>query len=193
MTNTSRRKHRRTLITIAALAFAAALFVIGLVGLIPFGLLIVLITEPDPGRSIAYGRRNIALAGAGLLTFAYLTLAYFNLTETVLVLLGVVLLLLPLALTESGASAQAGDAVLTKRSLVVALGAHSPFSFLYKGQGLLEGFGGVALVLPVVWLRLGCGLPGISGSNMACFVIPFGVSYGPTCSRARTSGCAGGC
>jgi ferric-dicitrate binding protein FerR (iron transport regulator) len=69
------RPRRRLVLTVlAVVVFIAALLVLGLYGLIPFGLLLAFSTHSDEEgtrRSVNLTRRNLGLAAAMVLAFAW--------------------------------------------------------------------------------------------------------------------------
>src|SRR5688572_14812958 len=97
---------RVVLVVLAVAAFIAALLVVGLEALIPFGLLVALIADADEEvarRSVPVTPRNLGLAAAMAAAFAGFWLWHLALTESTLVLLGAALMALPLALQDSAA------------------------------------------------------------------------------------------
>jgi len=67
-------RRRLVLTVLAVAAFVAAVFVLGPIGLIPFGLLLAFSTgsdEEETGRSVILTARNVALAAAMLALFAW--------------------------------------------------------------------------------------------------------------------------
>src|SRR3954454_21471721 len=139
---------------LAVAVFIAALLVLGLYGLIPFGLLLAFSTDSDEegaGRSVILTRRNLGLAAAMVLAFAWFWLWQLELPESMLVVIGGVLIALPLALQEStGAEARDRTIAVTKRSLVLALWALVVFIFLYYEYGQsFNLLAAVCLVLPL--------------------------------------------
>ena len=109
---------------LAAAVLVAALLFLGPLALIPFGLLLVLSTDPDDDngrRSVILTRRNVAVAAVMALTFAWFWLWQVDLTESMQVLIGGELIALPHALQDpAGHAAARRTVVITKRSLVLA-------------------------------------------------------------------------
>ncbi len=131
---------RRLVLTVLALVvFVAALLVLGLHGLIPFGLLLAFSVDSDEEesrRSVILTRRNLVLAAAGLAAFVWFWLWHLDLPEWTLVVLGGALIALPLALQESaGGAARKRTIVVTKRSLILALWGLVVFVYLYYALG----------------------------------------------------------
>jgi len=142
------------LTVLAVAAFFAAVFVIGPIGLIPFGLLVAFSTGSDEektGRSVVLTPRNVALAAAMLALFAWFWMGYADLPASTLVVITGALIALPLALQESaGASARDRRIVVTQRSLILALWGLVAFTYLYQERGgWLFGLAAVSVVLPV--------------------------------------------
>ena len=83
------RVWRRLVLTVlAAVTVVASLLVLGLDGLIPFGLLLAFSTDADEeesGRSVILTRRNLGLAAAMVAAFAWFWLWHLDLTESMLV------------------------------------------------------------------------------------------------------------
>jgi hypothetical protein len=150
------RVRRRLVLTfLAVAAFGAALLVFGPYGLIPFGLLLAFSTDSDEeetGRSVDLTRRNLALAAAMVAAFVWFWLWHLALTESTLLLLGGTLMALPLALHASSAGAARERTIaVTKRSLVLSLGALVVFVDLYYAYGQsFNMLATVCLVLPLV-------------------------------------------
>jgi murein DD-endopeptidase MepM/ murein hydrolase activator NlpD len=143
------------LLALAAAVIVAALLVLGLHGLIGFGLLVALSADADEEgsrRSVVLNWRNLALATAVVAAFAWFWLWHLASAESTLVLVGGALMALPLALQDAADTAAAGRVVaVTKRSLIVALWALVVFVELYYALG--QSFNMVAtvcVVLPLV-------------------------------------------
>ena len=142
---------------LAVVMFIASLLVLGLDGLIPFGLLLAFSAHSDeeqPRRSVVLTPRNLALAAAMLGAFAWFWLWHTVLTEATLVVIASALMAMPLALQES---ADAGDrdrtiVVVTKRSLILALWGLVAFVYLHYARG--QSFNELAAVCVVVPLAL---------------------------------------
>jgi hypothetical protein len=134
--------------------FVAALLVVGLAGLIPFGLLVAFSAASDDdrsGRSVSLTRRNAVLAVAMVAAFAVFWLWHLDLMESTLVLLGAALMTLPLGLEDSAADAAGRPTVvLTKRSLVLAVWGLALFVGLYYAYGQsINMLAAVCVVVPL--------------------------------------------
>lgn len=145
---------RRLVLTVLAVAaFIAAVFVLGPIGLIPFGLLLAFSTGSDDdetGRSVILTPRNVALAAAMLAAFAWFWLGYGDLPASLLVGIAGVLIALPLALQQSVGHSAHRRIVVTQRSLILALWGLVAFTCLYQERGVwLFGLAAVSVVLPV--------------------------------------------
>ena len=127
------------LTVLAVVVFVAALVVLGLDGLIPFGLLLAFSVdseEEETRRSVILNRRNLGLAAAMLAAFAWFWLWHLDLPESMLVVIGGALIALPLALQEStGDAARDRTIAVTKRSLILAIWALVVFVYLYYEKG----------------------------------------------------------
>jgi hypothetical protein len=149
------RVRRRLVLTVLAVAvFVAALLVIGLDGLIPFGLLLAFSTDSDEQetrRSVILTPRNLGLAAAMVAAFAWFWLWHRDLSEPTLVMIAGALIALPLALQESASdAAHDRTIVVTKRSLILALWGLVVFVYLYYELG--QSFNvltAVCIVLPL--------------------------------------------
>jgi hypothetical protein len=141
---------------LAGAALVAALLLVGLVGLIPFGLLVAFIADPDEEasrRSVAATPRNFGLAAVMAAALAVFWWWHLDLPESTLVLLGGALMSLPLALRDTADDAASERTiVVTKRSLILALWALAVFVGLYYARG--ESFNMLATVCVVVPLVL---------------------------------------
>ena len=140
---------------LAAAVLVAAVLILGPAGLIPFGLLLVLSTDPDDDngrRSVILTRRNLGIAAVMALALAWLWLWHVDLTESMLVLIGGALIALPLALQDPAGHAAARRTVaITKRSLVLALWGLVVFVNLTYAYGQSWNMlAAVCLVLPLV-------------------------------------------
>ena len=146
---------RRLVLTVLAVAaFVAAVFVLGPIGLIPFGLLLAFSTgsdEEETGRSVILTARNVALAAAMLALFVWFWLGYVDLPASTLVVIAGALIAVPLVLQESaGQAARDRRFVVTQRSLILALWGLVAFAYLYQERGVwLFGLAAVSVVLPV--------------------------------------------
>jgi hypothetical protein len=150
------RVGRRLVLTVlAVVVFVAALLVLGLHGLILFGLLLAFSTdsgEEEARRSVIFTRRNLGLAAAMLAAFVGFWLWHLDLSESMLVVIGGALMTLPLALQESeGDTARDRTIVVTKRSLILGLWGLVVFVYLYYalGYSFLE-LTALCVVLPLV-------------------------------------------
>ena len=148
------RVWRRLVLTVlAAVTVVASLLVLGLVGLIPFGLLLAFSIGADDdatGRSVIGTWRNLGLAAAMVAAFVWFWWWHLDLPETVLVVIAGALIALPLALQESE-SGRGRTVVLTRRSLVLSIWALVIFVALYYDYG--QSFNvltAVCVVLPAV-------------------------------------------
>jgi len=140
---------------LAVATLAAALLVVGLEALIPFGILVAFIAnsnEDASGRSVTVTPRNLGLAAAMAAAFAGFWLWHLDLTESTLVLLGAALMALPLALQDSDVDAAAGrTVVVTKRSLILAVWGLAMFVGLYYAYGQsINMLATVCVVVPLV-------------------------------------------
>lgn len=156
-----KNRRRLVLIILAVVTFVAAVFFLGLDGLIPFGLLLAFSTDSDDEetwRSVRPTPRNLALAAAMAAAFAWFWLGYPDrdtstpdLDTSTLVMIAGALIALPLALQEStGDMARNRTIAVSKRSLVLALLALVVFAYLYKDSGLwLYGLAAVCVILPL--------------------------------------------
>ena len=150
------RVWRRLVLTVlAAVTVVASLLVLGLVGLIPFGLLLAFsigADDDETGRSVIGTRRNLGLAAAMVAAFVWFWWWHLDLPETVLVVIAGALIALPLALQESaGESGRGRTVVLTRRSLILSIWALVIFVALYYDYG--QSFNvltAVCVVLPAV-------------------------------------------
>ncbi len=144
------------LLALASAEFVAALLVLGLHGLIGFGLLLAFSADADEEgsrRSVVLNGRNLALAAAMVAAFAWFWLWQLASAESTLVLIGGALMVMPLALQEAADAADAGRVVaVTKRSLIVALWALVVFVELFYTLG--QSFNMLATVCVVVPLVL---------------------------------------
>ena len=149
-----RARRKLVLTVLAVVVFVAALLVLGLDGLIPFGLLLAFSTDSDEEetkRSVILTRRNLGLAAAMVAAFAWFWLWHLDLSESMLVVIAGTLIALPLALQEStGNAARDRTIVVTKRSLILALWGLVVFAYLYyeKGQSF-NVLAALCVVLPL--------------------------------------------
>ncbi|MGZ5404600.1 MAG: M23 family metallopeptidase [Nocardioides sp.] len=140
---------------LAVVVIVASVLVVGLDGLIPFGLLLAFSADPDEEesrRSVVVTPRNLALATVMSLALAGFWLWHYDLTESTLVLVGGALIALPLALQDS-ADRSAGErtVAVTKRSLTLAIWGLVVFVYLYYAYGQsLSMLVAVCVVLPLV-------------------------------------------
>jgi hypothetical protein len=158
-----------------------AAFTVGVVGLIPLGLLLALIAEPDggpDGRVVAATQRNLALAIAMFAAILYFSMAYTVLGQASLTALGGIALVLPFAMQErAGPSDRVRRVVLTRRSLVLANLAVLTFLALYRTD-LVLGFLATCLILPL----------GLAASRVWAFrrgSVELGLLHHPTQGELR--------
>ncbi len=150
------RSGRKLVLTILAVAvLVAAVLVVGLDGLIPFGLLLAFSAgsdEKESRRSVVVTPRNLTLAAVMSSAFAGFWLAHYDLTESTLVLIGGALIASPLALQDSGNRAASDRPIaVTKRSLIVAIWGLVVFIYNYYAYGQsLNMLVAVCVVLPLV-------------------------------------------
>jgi hypothetical protein len=144
---------RIVLVVLSVAVFFVSVFGAGVAGLIPLGVLVALMASPDGGphpRVIAATRRNFALASAMFAATLYFWLAYPELSERSLTVLGGIALVLPLAMQErSGREGTVYRVVLTRRSLIFATWGLLIFFALYRTD-LVLGFLAISVVLPFV-------------------------------------------
>jgi hypothetical protein len=143
------------LIVLAVIVFVAAVFVLGMPGLLPFGLLLAFSVDSDDEearRSVIVTRRNLLLAAAMVAAFAWFWLWYRDLPPSTLVLIAGAVIALPVALQESaGDVRRARTIVVTKRSLILAVWGLVIFIFLFQDKGIwFFGLAAVCVVLPLV-------------------------------------------
>ena len=146
---------RLVLNVLAVVVLVSALLVIGLDGLIPFGLLLAFSADADEEesrRSVVVTPRNLGLAAVMSAAFAWFWLWHLVLTQSTLVLIGGALIALPLALQDSaGDEARTRTVAVTKRSLVLAVWGLVVFVYLYFAYGQsLNMLVTVCVVLPLV-------------------------------------------
>jgi murein DD-endopeptidase MepM/ murein hydrolase activator NlpD len=147
-------RRRLVLTVLAVVVFVAALLVLGLHGLIPFGLLLAFSVDSDEEqsrRSVILTPRNLVLAAAMLAAFVWFWLWHLDLPESALLVIGGALIALPLALQESASdAARDRTIVVTKRSLILAMWGLVVFVYLYYalGYSFLE-LAAVCVVLPL--------------------------------------------
>src|SRR3954447_3170514 len=139
---------------LAVVVFVAAVLVLGVGGLIPFGLLLAFSAgsdEEESRRSVSLTPRNLGLGAAMLAAFAWVWLWQVDLTGSTFVVIAGALIALPLAFQESvGNAARARTIAVTKRSLILALWGLVVFVYLYQEKGLwLYGLAAACVVLPL--------------------------------------------
>ena len=146
---------RRVMVVLATIVFVAALLVLGPLGLIPYGLLLVLSTDPDDDsgrRLVILTRRNLGVVAVMVVAFASFWLWHLDLTESMRVLIGGALMALPLALQDpADQAAPRSTLAVTKRNLVMAVWGLVVFVNLTYALG--QSFNMLAaacLVLPLV-------------------------------------------
>lgn len=147
---------RRLVLTVlAVVVLVASALVVGLDGLIPFGLLLAFSADADEEesrRSVVVTPRNLALAAVMSAAFALFWLWQLVLTQSTLVLIGGALIALPLALQDSANRAASDRTIaVTKRSLILAIWGLVVFVYLYYAYGQsLNMLVTVCVVLPLV-------------------------------------------
>lgn len=152
---TRRRGGRRrwVLTVLAVIVFVAAVLILGMDGLIPFGLLLAFSVDSDDeeaSRSVVLTPRNLGLAAAMVATFACFWLWQLDLTAATLVVIGGALIAMPLALEESDSGAARGGTVaVTKRSLILGLWGLVVFAYLYANGQSFMALAAVFVVLPL--------------------------------------------
>ena len=146
---------RKLILTVLAVtAFFFSVFILGPIGLIPFGLLLAFSADTDEeeiGRSVILTPRNVGLAAAMMAAFTLFWVGYADLTASTLVVIAGALIAFPLALQESaGHAARDRTIVVTKRSLILALWGLVIFAYLYQERGgWLFGLAAVSVLLPL--------------------------------------------
>lgn len=146
---------RRLVVTVLAVAaLVAAVFVVGPLGLIPFGLLLAFSTGDDDGetrRSVVLTQRNLGLAAAVVAAFAWFWLRYLDLTASTLVVIAGALIALPLALQESASHAARNRTIaVTQRSVILAVWGLVVFAYLHQERGVwLYGLAAVCGAVPL--------------------------------------------
>ncbi|HEY5846013.1 MAG TPA: M23 family metallopeptidase [Microlunatus sp.] len=140
---------------LAAIVFVAAVFVFGMPGLLPLGLLLAFSVDSDEeeaGRSVIASPRNLGLAVVMVAALVWFWLAYLDLPQLTLVLISGAVIALPVALQDSAAdAARERTIVVTKRSLILAVWGLVIFIFLYQDRGIwFFGLATVCVVLPLV-------------------------------------------
>jgi len=153
-TRLAERRRRLILTVLAVVVFVAALLVLGLDGLIPFGLLLAFSTDADEGetrRSVSLTPRNLGLAAAMSAAFAWFWLWHLDLTESTLLLIAGALMALPLALQTCANDAAPHTIVVTKRSLILAIWGLVVFVDLHYAYGQsFNELTAVCVVVPLV-------------------------------------------
>jgi murein DD-endopeptidase MepM/ murein hydrolase activator NlpD len=148
-----KNRRRFVLVILAVATFVAAVFFLGPVGLIPFGLLLAFSTDSDEGGAtwtLGPSPRNLGLAAAMVAAFAWFWLGYSDLDTSTLVMIAGTLIALPLALGDGDSASRGRTVTVTKRSLVLALWALVAFAYLYKDSGAwLYGLAAVCGLLPL--------------------------------------------
>ncbi len=154
-TRQPRAGRRLVLTALAVVVLVAAVLVVGLDGLIPFGLLLAFSADSDEEesrRTVVVTPRNLALAVVMSSAFAGFWLWHYNLTDSTLVLVAGALIALPLALQDSAdRSGRDRTIAVTKRSLILAIWGLVVFVYLNYAYG--QSFNmlvAVCVVLPLV-------------------------------------------
>jgi hypothetical protein len=147
-------RRRLVFIVLAVIMFLAAVFVLGMPGLLPFGLLLAFSIDSDEEarRSVSLTPRNLALAVVMVAALAWLWLSYVELAESTRVLIAGALIALPVALHEPASDGAREHAVaVTKRNLILTLWGLVIFIVLYQDMGVwFFGLAAVCVVLPLV-------------------------------------------
>ena len=189
-------RRRLVLTALAVVVFVAALLVLGLDGLIPFGLLLAFSADSDDeeaSRSVSLTPRNLGLAAAMVAAFAWFWLWHLDLTESTLVVIAGALIALPLALEESAGDAARESHRRRSRSAASSWPSggwwSSSTSTTRTGRASTCWRRCVSSCLSC-WRRRGHGAPAGGRSSSGCSATRFAGTCGPTCCRASTSGCA---
>jgi hypothetical protein len=153
----ARFRLRRQFIALAVLAFIASILLLGPAGLIPFGVLLALGVRDDDEESngtVGLSPWNLAVAvamaaGLGGLWLWHLAAG----TDDIFVAIASAVLALPIALRPVRVAAATRGALVTLRSLVLAVWGTVIFIYLYDDRGIwLFGLAAVCVVVPVVLL-----------------------------------------
>lgn len=126
---------------------------LGMLGLVPFGLMLAFSTDPaESSRPLILTWRNAGLVTAMIAAASWLWLAHLDLEGWTRVAIAGALIAMPLALKESvPGKLQERMVGFTKRDLILALSGFVAFVFLYFDRGVwLFGFAAVAVLLPFV-------------------------------------------
>lgn len=142
------------MLVLAGFALVGSVFGLGLDGLIIFGVLLVFSADPDePGdnRSVTATMRNLALAALMGALLVWFWRSYPDVTQSVRMAIGGVLVALPLALEQSTSEAANRRTIaLTTRSLILATWALVVFIELYHAIGKwLDATIAVCVILPL--------------------------------------------
>ena len=149
------RNYSRAATVVAVTVFVIALLKpnLGMLGLIPFGLMLAFSVNPaELSKPLILTWRNVGLVAAMIAFASWLWLAHLDLTAWARVAIAGVLIAMPLALQESVAE-EPGEriVVFTKRDLILALSGLVAFVFLYFDRGVwLFGLAAAAVLLPLV-------------------------------------------
>ena len=193
------RVGRRLVLTVlAVVVLVAALLVLGLDGLIPFGLLLAFSADSDEEesrRSVIVTPRNLGLAAVMSAAFAWFWLWHYDLTESTLVLVGGALIALPLALQDSGDHAAL---IAPSRSRSAASSWPSGASWSSSTSTTRTDRASTCWRQCVsscrsYWPRRGHGAPAEGGSSSGCSATRSAERCDPTWCRPSTSGCAARC
>ena len=125
---------------------------LGMLGLIPFGLLLAFSAGSGEAGSIGLTRRNLWVSAAMVVSTGAIWVWHPHLPEWVLVAMAGTLMALPVALQESPTgSASERTVVVPRRSLILAIMGLVSFAFVYRDGGVwLFGLAAICLVIPVV-------------------------------------------
>ena len=148
------RPRRLVSTVLSVIALAAAVLVLGPLGLLPFGLLLALSAGSDPsdtGRTVTATPRNLGLGTAVVVAAAGFWWWHLDLAESTAVVIAAALIASPLALQQSaGDAAHLPTTTVTRRSLVLSVLGLVTFTYLYPDSGYWPyALAGVSVVLPL--------------------------------------------
>lgn len=157
-TRWQRNRRQLVLTGLAVIALVGALLggELGMIALIPFGLLLAFSIDSDEAtsrRSVILSKRNLLLAAAMVAAFGWFWLRHADLPGSMLVAIAGVLIAMPLALHESAADkAREHIVVVTKRSLILGLLGLVTFVYVSRdGAGVwFFVLAAVCVVIPLV-------------------------------------------
>ena len=185
---------RLVIAALAAAVLVAAVLVLGLDGLIPFGLLLVFSADPDDSgrRSVILTRRNLGVAAVMALAFAWFWLWHVDLTESMQVLIGGALIALPLALQDPAghAATDAPSRSPNAASSWPSGGWWSSSTSTTPTDRAGTCWRRCASSCRSSWRRPGHGAPAAGGSSSGCSATRSAEGCDPTWCRPSTSGCA---